>query len=242
METNRTSAPRLLQTAELLLRSPAKLLERIHEGGEITRELPVQLVLLSAVGFGAYGFVVGLARSPLMGALAAPKLIFVALGSLVICLPALHVYGRLLGSRAGLREAIGEALTAIATAGMTLLALCPVLLVFTQVIAPTLGAYLYTVLGAATMLAFACLRGIWVLFGAMRRQSRPAWHLLAWATMFGLVGLQCAWLARPFIGAPSPDSQVVLLRPLERTAFDAVYRTASNAFETALSDRSAPRP
>lgn len=228
------ASPRLLQTAELLLRSPEQLLERVHQGGPITRELPARLVLLSAVGFGAFGFIVGLARSPLMGVLAAPKLVFVALGSLVVCLPALHVYGRLLGSRARLDEAIGEALTAIATAGMTLLALCPVLLVFTRIIAPTLGVYLYTVLGAAALLAFACLRGIWVLFLAMRRGARPAFHLLAWTAIFGLVGLQCAWLARPFIGAPSVDPKLVVVRPLERTAFDALYKTAVSAVETAL--------
>ncbi|HEY3445369.1 MAG TPA: hypothetical protein VGK67_03350 [Myxococcales bacterium] len=235
-------APGLLQTAELLLRTPDKLLDQVHEGGAATRELPARLILLSAIGFGAYGFIVGLARSPLQGLLAAPKLVFVALGSLVICLPALHVYGRLLGSKARLDEAVGEALTAIATAGMTLLALCPVLLVFTRIIAPTLGVYLYTILGAAALLAFACLRGIFVLFRAMRRGDRPAFHLLAWTALFGLVGLQCAWLVRPFIGAPSATPQaLVLTRPLERTAFDALQRTASSAIETALSDRVAPR-
>ncbi|MGC4121645.1 MAG: hypothetical protein QM765_45115 [Myxococcales bacterium] len=227
-------SPGLLQTAELLLRSPDQLLDKVHQGGAATRDLPARLILLSAIGFGAYGFIVGLAHSPLQGLLAAPKLVFVALGSLVICLPALHVYGRLLGSKARLDEAIGEALTAIATAGMTLLALCPVLLVFTRVIAPTLGVYLYTILGAAALLAFACLRGILVLYQAMRRGRRPAFHLFAWTAIFGLVGLQCAWLIRPFIGAPSDTKQLVLTRPLERTAFDALQRTAVKAVETAL--------
>lgn len=226
--------PGLLHTAELLLRTPEKLLEQVHAGGAATRELPARLILLAAIGFGAYGFIVGLAHSPLQGLLAAPKLVFVALGSLVVCLPALHVYGRLLGSEARLDEAVGEALTAIATAGMTLLALCPVLLVFTRILAPTLGVYLYTVLGAAGLLAFACLRGILVLFRAMRRADRPAFHLLAWTLIFGLVGLQCAWLVRPFIGAPSASDRVVLTRPLERTAFDALQRTVAGAVETAL--------
>lgn len=237
MDTSKTpdveaATPRgLLHTAETLLRQPEKLLARMPEA---SRQLTPQLVLLAALGFGAYGFVVGLARSPLMGVLAAPKLVFVALGSLAVCLPALHVWGRLLGSRARLPEAIGEALTAIATAGMTLLALCPLLLVFNWLVAPTLGVYLYSVLGAAALLAFACLRGVWVLFGAMRRQARPAGHLLVWSALFGLVGLQCAWLVRPFVGAPGEPGRVVLFRPLERTAFDALERTAVRAVQTAL--------
>src|SRR3712207_7865723 len=56
------------------------------------------------VGFGAFGFLLGFTRSPLAGLAAAPKLMLVGLGSLAVCLPALHVYGRLLGARVSRSE------------------------------------------------------------------------------------------------------------------------------------------
>jgi len=229
-----------LRTAELLLRNPRMLLSRIHEGGEAARELPMQLVLLAGLGFACYGLILGLAHSPLMGLLAGPKLVFVGLGSLAICLPALHVFGKLLGNRARLSQGVGESLTAVATTGMTLLALCPVLLAFLKLVESTQGRYQYTVLGAAALLGFACLRGIWILYLALRDERRPTVHLAAWTLIFGLVGVQCAWVARPFVGAPTPDDHVQFLRPLEGTAFDALYRAAPRAVGIMLSECTQP--
>ncbi len=232
------AAPRITQTVEMLLRNPRSLLAMIREGADDGRELTLQLIVLSALGFGAFGFVVGLTHSAWMGLLAAPKLIFVGLGSFVVCLPALYVYGRFLGNRSSVQAVVGEALTAIATAGMTLLALCPVLLVYQQLAARTLGGYLYSVIGAAVLISFACLRGISVLLSAFREAGRPVLHLFAWTLLFGLVGMQCAWIVRPFVGTPT--GELTLLRPLERTAFDSVYRTTTSAIETAFSPRQAP--
>ena len=88
----------LLTTVDLLLRRPLTLLERIREDGDDLRELPLHLTVIAVAGFAVFGFLLGLTHSPLWGLVAAPKLVLVGLGTAALCLPALYVYGRLLGN------------------------------------------------------------------------------------------------------------------------------------------------
>jgi hypothetical protein len=230
-----------LETAESLLREPEDLLERLNAEPEHQATLLLQLVLITALGFGAFGFVLGLDRSVWMALLAAPKLVFVGLGSLAICLPALHVYGRLLGSRSTALQTAGEGLTAMAVTGLTLLALCPVLLAFSHLTDGTRGGYFDVVLGACALASFAGLRGLILLYRASGEAGRPTQHLLAWAAILGLVGLQSAWLIRPIVGRPG-EEHLALLRPLERTAFVALADTLGSAMVSFLAPASMSNP
>src|SRR5436309_1485323 len=128
--THRPATPALLATAELVLRRPSELLARISAGDDALRALPLPLATLALGGFGLFGFLVGFSRDPLSGALAAPKLMAVGVGSLAICVPALHVYGRLLGNEGRALQSVCEALLALAVSGMTLLGLAPVWLAY----------------------------------------------------------------------------------------------------------------
>jgi hypothetical protein len=74
-------------------------------------------------------------------------------------------------------------------------------------------------LGSLAFLGLAALRGVWVLVKALRTQGRTVLHLLAWTALYGMVGVQMAWVVRPFVG--NPGSPTVVLRPLESSAFDA---------------------
>jgi hypothetical protein len=46
-------------------------------------------------------------------------------------------------------------------------------------------------------------------------------HLALWTLLYGLVGIQAAWVARPFVGNPASRDVHALFRPLESSAFDA---------------------
>ncbi len=209
----------ILRTAELLLRNPSAVLTQVQAGGPELRELPLRLALCALIGFGAFGFLLGFTRSPLAGLVAAPKLMLVGLGSLAVCLPALHVYGRLLGARVSALQAVCEALVALATSGLTLLGLCPVWLAFANTVNQPPTGYFHIMLGSVGFLGLAALRGVWLLVKGLRLQGRTVLHLLAWTALYGMVGVQMAWVVRPFVG--TPGSPTVAFRPLESSAFDA---------------------
>ncbi len=214
-----SSSSGILRTAELLLRNPSAVLAEVQAGGPALRELPLRLAVCALLGFGAFGFLLGFTRSPLAGLAAAPKLMLVGLGSLAVCLPALHVYGRLLGARGSALQAVCEALVALATTGLTLLGLCPLWLAFANAVNQPPTGYFHIMLGSVAFLGLAALRGVWVLVGALRVQRRTVLHLLAWTALYGMVGVQMAWVVRPFVG--TPGSPTVAFRPLESSAFDA---------------------
>lgn len=209
----------ILRTAELLLRNPSAVLAQVQAGGPELRELPLRLTVCALAGFGVFGFLLGFTRSPLAGLAAAPKLMLVGLGSLAVCLPALHVYGRLLGARISALQAVCEALVALATTGLTLLGLAPVWLAFANAVNHPPTGYFHVMLGSLAFVGLAALRGVWVLVKALRTQGRTVLHLLAWTALYGMVGVQLAWVVRPFVG--NPGSSAVVLRPLESSAFDA---------------------
>lgn len=209
----------LLRTAEALLRDPSAVLAQVQAGGPGLRELPLRLTLCALAGFGVFGFLLGFTRSPLAGLAAAPKLMLVGLGSLAVCLPALQVYGRLLGARISALQVVCEALVALATTGLTLLGLAPVWLAFANTVNQPPTGYFHVMLGSLAFLGMAALRGIWVLVKALRVQGRTVLHLVAWTALYGMVGIQMAWVVRPFVG--TPGSSAAFLRPLEGSAFDA---------------------
>lgn len=209
----------ILRTAELLLRNPSAVLAQVKAGGPELRELPLRLTVCALIGFGIFGFLLGFTRSPISGLVAAPKLMLVGLGSLAVCLPALHAYGQLLGARISALQAVCEALVALATTGLTLLGLAPVWLAFANTVNHPPTGYFHVMLGSLAFLGLAALRGVWVLVKALRVQGRTVLHLLAWTALYGMVGVQMAWVVRPFVG--NPGSSTVILRPLESSAFDA---------------------
>jgi hypothetical protein len=209
----------ILRTAELLLRNPSAVLAQVQAGGPELRELPLRLTVCALAGFGVFGFLLGFTRSPLVGLAAAPKLMLVGLGSLAVCLPALHVYGRMLGARISALQAVCEALVVLATTGLTLLGLAPVWLAFANAVNHPPTGYFHVMLGSLAFLGVAALRGVWVLVKALRAQGRTVIHLLAWTALYGMVGIQMAWVVRPFVG--NPGSPTVAIRPLESSAFDA---------------------
>jgi hypothetical protein len=231
---------RFSETLDLLLRNPSALLVRIHQGSDV-RDLPLHLTLIAAAGLGAFGLMLGLSRSILWGLVAAPKLVLVALGTVALCLPALYVCGRVVtGSDSRPLEVVCEVLVAMASAALTLFALCPVWLVFAGLVARPPWGYFHVMLGAVALLALAGARGAWILVRSLRSNGRPVLHLVAWTLLYGLVGIQAAWVARPFVGNPASRDANALFRPLEGSAFDATH-TLIESNMTVLSGDDGPR-
>jgi hypothetical protein len=233
-----SSASSILRTAEALLRNPSSVMAQVQAGGPELRELPLRLTVVALAGFGAFGFLLGFTRSPLSGLLAAPKLMLVGLGTLAVCLPALHVYGRLLGARGTPLQAVCEALVALATTGLTLLGLCPVWLAYCNAVNHPPTGYFHVMLGSVVFLGVAALRGVWVLVRGLRAQGRTVLHLLAWTAVYGMVGVQMAWVVRPFVGTPNREG-LVLFRPLERSAFDAAGTLVDSNLDSVSGRRTA---
>ena len=141
-----------------------------------------------------------------------------------VCLPALYILWAAKQREVGIAHCMSATAEAIATTGMTLLALCPVWLAYAHLVGGPPNAYFHVMLGAVAFLAFAGVRGTAVLLGALRLQKRAALHLAAWTLLYGMVGLQAAWMLRPFVGTPTDTSgKLALFRPLDRSAFDATW-------------------
>lgn len=222
----------LMALAEALLRNPGSVVERLDLRSPERRRMALPLVALALVGFAAFGFVLGLTRDALTGLLSAPKLVLVGVGSLAISVPALHVYGRLLGSGSDALQSAGEALVALATTGLWLLGLCPVWLVFANLVDTPVTGYFKVMLGAIAFLALAAGRGLWVLISALRARGRTVLHLTAWTALYAMVGIQMAWVLRPFVGNPgAPRGE--WLRPIESSAFDAAAQLLDTNVRTA---------
>ena len=133
-----------------------------------------------------------------------PLLLLVTFG---IGLPSFFVLNTLYG----LRDDFGEAVRALlaAQAGMTLIlaALAP----FTMLWYASSADYASATLFNGVMFAIATVSAQWLLREFYRplihRQPRHRWLLRGWLVIYVFVGIQMAWVLRPFIGDPHQPVQ-----------------------------------
>jgi len=129
----------------------------------------------------------------------------------VHCVPAFFVLNSLAGLRADLKPAL-FALTAMqAAAALVLASLSPILaLVYISIKDyPTAvlvnGIFFAIASGASQIIVFRYYSGL------ITRDGRHKRMLAVWLALYVFVGIQAAWVMRPFIG--NPDRPVTLLRP-----------------------------
>jgi len=184
------------------------------------------------LGCGAYGFAMGLWRSPLQaisGALKLP-LMFLATAALTAALDV--VLSGLLRARIAPVQALTASLLAMAILGSILGSLAPIAAFVSVQMTPPDGAlstptshWLLTghvlVLGAAGIIAVARLRGLLDALIADAAVSRRV--LWAWMLTHGIVGAQLSWVLRPFVGNPTLPVRVFRERAWEGSFFEAVY-------------------
>jgi hypothetical protein len=191
----------LLLQPDAVLRSPARL--------PVTHVLALLVVCGAAYGavMGSFG---GFAPERLWQVLySAVKVPLLLLAAFCISLPSFFVLNTLLG----LREDFAEVLHAVVSAqgGLTvvLLALAP----YTAFWYVSFAAYQPAILFNGAMFAVASLAGQWHLRRSYRpltaRQPRHRLLLRVWLLLYVFVGIQVAWVLRPFVGDPNLPPQFV---------------------------------
>ena len=173
--------------------------------------------LLGAVliGGGAYGVVMGTFsglgpgryHQLLYSGLKVPLLLMVSFG---LCLPTFAV----LNTLAGLRDDFGDALRAVVATqsgvAICLLSLAP----FTALFYASCADYPAALLFNGLVFGIAWLAGQVVArryYGVLiRRNPTHRTMLYAWLVLYVFVGMQMAWVLRPFVG--NPDSPVTFFR------------------------------
>lgn len=184
---------------------------------------------------GAYGFFMGwyALRSQGAGGLlqlcaSTAKLPLLFAGTLAVTFPSLYVFGTLAGSEMDLRRQMRAVSEWIVVMLAVAASLGPILGFFTL----STDSYAFIVLLNVLFLGIAGVSGVAALARRVRAtpsndglpvKARAGSVLVLWIVLFGLVGMQMAWVLRPFIGAP--DTPFALFRPTESNAFAAVLRT-----------------
>ncbi len=182
----------------------------------------------------AYGFTVGLAKSPLQAVSSAIKMPVLFLATMGFCLPALYFFSlALLGTPLRMIQVLTIILAGIAVTAFLLLGLAPITLFFVM----TSTNYPFFQLLAVVFVGISALIGVYFLWrgmtfiqttreGAMKSLGKRILGL--WMILFGFVGTQMTWRLSPFIG--KPEDPFYILKP----ATDNFYVQAINAFQRAF--------
>ncbi len=181
-----------------LLREPLEVARSCHEPSNL-RPLARTALLIIVIGGAAFGAAVGSYRGGWQTGFAALKIPLATLATLVVCVPAFYALAASFGRIWPMRTVIALLLAAGARCALVLLALAPIVW-----LAIDLGAsYHASKLLAALAYSLAGLSALLLTLRALGPQpGRPAAAVCGRAG-FLLVGGQCAWLLRPYLGDPA---------------------------------------
>src|SRR5688500_8986536 len=211
--TNPPDMP-VLATSSALRSFGASIAERLDNAlrGR-TSEIALPTLLTALLCFGLfYGGVMGAFTGlwegkPLQllySALKVPLLLGI---SFVVALPSFFVLNTLLG----VRENFGEALRAVAGAQATLTIVLASLAPLTLWFYASTTSYDQAVLWNGLMFMIAAVAAQFALRRSYRpliqRNRRHRLLMWAWGVLFAFVGIQAAWVLRPFIGKPDQPVQ-----------------------------------
>ena len=169
------------------------------------------IILLCGALYGAVmGSYNGLAgdgwKQVLLSATKVPILFFV---TFLLCLPSYFVFNVLAGLHADFPRVLNALLSFQSLASIVLASLAPI----TGLMNISTTNYGFIVLWSGIMFAVASALGHW----RMRQEYRAliAGHprhrqlLRVWTTLYVFVGIQMAWVLRPFVGDPTKPFQIV---------------------------------
>ncbi len=216
-----------------LLRDPQAFYDAVQADVDVPGK--AARLAFSAVSFlFVYGFVTGLAHSPLQALYAAIKMPMLFLTTMAFCLPALYFFSlAVLGTRLTFWQAVTVVLGGIGVAAFLLFGLAPVTLFFVL----TSRDWAFFQLLAVVFVAISGYVGLYFLWGGMalvddtrdRATRRLAnWILRAWTVLYGFVGSQMAWRLSPFIG--ELDQPAVWIQP----SHDNFYVDVLHALQSVL--------
>lgn len=177
-----------------MLRRPGQLLQALADG---STAVALRLGLLLVLGLALFGFLLGTFSGGTQLWAAPAKIVLGAGASLLICLPSFYIFMCLGGASVRLKEACALLVTGLTLASLLLMALAPVVWLFTQATSSpgfmgllALGFWLVAVgFGLRLILRGARLSGA----------SSPG-LLATWALIFLMVTLQMSTSLRPILG------------------------------------------
>jgi hypothetical protein len=199
--------PGILWRADDILRRAAWTTRSLHPGAALS--WLAASVLLFGMTYGAamglFGGVLGdRMLQVLYSALKVPLLLLV---TFAIGLPSFFVLNTLVGLRRDFLEAVRGLLATQAGLAITLASLAP----FTLLWYASSEDYEAALRFNGLMFLVASLAGQWLLRGyyrpLVRRNPRHRWMLWTWLGVYVFVGIQMAWILRPFVGAPGSPVQ-----------------------------------
>ena len=221
------------------MRTAWRALDQILRGEQTGLERPappdaanwlrvLALLLLLAAGYGVCmgsfaltGTGSGHAWQLLASSIKVPALFFLTLG---VTLPSLYTFNALLGTRLSLEPLMHMMLAAFAVTIAVLASIGPIVAFF------GVSSTSYSFIVLLNVLVFALSGGLGSrqLLHALSKstvstESSPGGRIF-WISMaiFGVVGMQMAWLLRPFIG--SPHDPFTWFRPQSGNFFESVYQ------------------
>ncbi len=193
---------RLIECADDILRRRGWAARPVESGRALVRLAAAVLGfgMLYGTAMGVFGGVLGDRKWQVL--YSAVKVPFLLLVTFLIGLPSFLVLNTLFGLRRDWGEAVRAVLAAQAGLAIVLAALAPFTLLWYASSADYEAALLFNGL----MFAVASLAGQWLLRGYYRpliqRNPRHRGMLALWLGIYVFIGIQMAWLLRPFVGDP----------------------------------------
>lgn len=199
----------LFRIADDLLRSEMA----VTRPGRASRFSPLTILLLLIFAFGMfYGGVMGtyggLAGDRALQLLySAIKVPFLIMTTFLLSVPSFFVVNSLLGLRGDFARVVRALMMTQAGLTVILTSLSPV----TAFWYASGSAYQTAILFNGAMFAIASLGAQWILRREyeplIRKDEKHRWMLRTWIFIYVFVGIQMAWVLRPFIGDPQRSVQ-----------------------------------
>jgi len=199
----------LLRLADDVLRgdaSPARRMRELrpHWSGSLTLAVVVYGMFYGGV-MGTYGGIAGPRIWQVV--YSAVKVPFLLFATFLLSLPSFFVTNTLLGLRSDFPRVIRALMSTQAGLTVILSALAP----FTAFWYVSGSGYQPAILFNGVMFGVASFSAQWMLRRSyaplVRANRRHRWMLRVWLVIYVFVGIQMAWVLRPFIGDPSAPVQ-----------------------------------
>jgi len=223
------------------LRDPDAFFHSIQRD-ENVRSKALSLGLVSLFSFMVYGFMVGLAKSPLQALSSSVKVPVLFLSTMLFCLPALYFFSlALLGTPLKMMQVLTVVLSGISVTAFLLLGLAPITLFFVL----TSGNYDFFQLLAVIFVGISSCIGMYFLWRGMtlvEPTRTDALNVLGkrilflWVLVYGFVGTQMTWRLSPFVG--KPEDPFYWIRPSRDNFYVDVVKAIQGALNLPASDTS----
>lgn len=219
------------------LRDPDAFFTDIREGRGVRAKV-ASLCVTSVLSLMAYGFTVGLAKSPLQALSSAVKMPVLFLLTLVFCLPSLYFFSlALLRTPLSMIQVQAVVLAGVSVTAFLLLGLAPISLFFVLTSSHYPFFQLMAVLfvgGSAVIGVFFLWRGMTLVdLGSRGLHGRLGQRMLfLWFILYAFVGTQMTWRLSPFIGRP--EDPFYLLKPTRDNFYVDVLHAVEGTFNISV--------